>query len=356
MVPITQEYAFKFFSDRGLLPQEPFPGPLKPWKSIHAECGKVVTPQWNSIQQGGSGCKYCSGNFVDADDAEKLFRSLGAIPLVPYPGGDKPWKSKHDKCGKEIFPRYSGVKGGQGVCRHCTGRYVDPTEAKEYFESRGLTPLVEYPGANTGWKSIHNVCGKEVTPYYGYVKSGGIGCNYCSGLAPISPKAARELFLSRGFKPLEAFVNTKTPVRAIHKVCGREVKPSYGSLRNGGGCKYCSVGGINLTKPGFLYLMTHKELGAHKVGIGGYSSSSNRIEQHQKQGWDLYRTLDFKTAELAYLVEQEVLNWIRLDLGLLQYLALEQMPQGGHTETVDASEIDLPAIWAKVEEASKVIK
>lgn len=354
MVPITQEFAFKFFSSKGLLPQEPFPGPLKPWKSIHTECGKAVSPQWNSVQQGGSGCKYCAGNFVDAKDAEELFKSLGATPLVPYPGGDKPWKSKHITCGREIYPRYSGVKAGQGVCRHCSGHYVDPIDAKAFFISRGLTPLVEYPGASTGWKSIHNVCGREVSPYYGYVKSGGIGCNYCAGLLPISPEAVKKLFISRGFKPLENFVNTRTPIRAIHKVCGKEVKPSYGSVRNGGGCKYCSVGGINLSKPGFLYLMTNQELGAHKIGIGGFDTTRNRIEQHKKYGWVLYKSINFETAESAYEVEQRVLSWIRLELALAQYLVLEQMPQGGHTETIDASEIDLTTIWAKVQEMSRV--
>jgi len=35
------------------------------------------------------------------------------------------------------------------------------------------------------------------------------------------------------------------------------------------------------------------------------------------------------------------------------YLSKTEMPQGGETETVDASEIDLPTIWAKVEELSK---
>jgi hypothetical protein len=29
------------------------------------------------------------------------------------------------------------------------------------------------------------------------------------------------------------------------------------------------------------------------------------------------------------------------------------MPQGGFTETIDASEIDLPTIWQRVEELSK---
>jgi hypothetical protein len=32
------------------------------------------------------------------------------------------------------------------------------------------------------------------------------------------------------------------------------------------------------------------------------------------------------------------------------------MPHGGFTETVDATEIDLPTIWAKVEELSRVKK
>jgi hypothetical protein len=36
------------------------------------------------------------------------------------------------------------------------------------------------------------------------------------------------------------------------------------------------------------------------------------------------------------------------------YLSIEQMPQAGWSETVDASEIDLPTIWAKVEQLSKL--
>ncbi len=355
-VPITQERAFQFFRSRGLEPQEPFQGPHHPWKSIHVVCGKKISPRWASVQQGNNGCKYCAGVAVDISDAIKLFKESGLRPLIPFPGATHPWKSIHEDCGREVSPRYSGLRAGQGPCRYCAGTFVDPDEAAKLYKQRGLEPLVPYPGASTGWKSTHKTCGRVVSPTYGYVKMGGVGCSYCAGLEPISPEAARKLFVSRGFKPLEAFVNTKTPVRSIHKVCGREVAPSYGSIRTGGGCKYCSVGGINLTKPGFLYLMTHKEFGAHKIGIGGFASASNRIEQHKKHGWELFKSINFKTAELAYEAEQEILNWIRLDLGLAQYLILEQMPQGGHTETVDASEIDLPTIWARVEEFNKVHK
>ena len=53
-------------------------------------------------------------------------------------------------------------------------------------------------------------------------------------------------------------------------------------------------------------------------------------------------------------IEEKILEWLRLDLQLPKYLVTEQMPQGGHTETVDASEIELVTIWAKVEKFSKV--
>ena len=79
----------------------------------------------------------------------------------------------------------------------------------------------------------------------------------------------------------------------------------------------------------------------------------DRLEKHKKQGWKTYRQLDLDTAEEAYEIEQAVLTWLRFDLGLQQYLLSEQIPQGGHTETVDASEIDLATIWAKVEKLGK---
>jgi hypothetical protein len=43
-----------------------------------------------------------------------------------------------------------------------------------------------------------------------------------------------------------------------------------------------------------------------------------------------------------------------MEVGLPAFLSPKQMPKGGHTETVSASEIELVTIWAKVEEFSKV--
>jgi hypothetical protein len=60
--------------------------------------------------------------------------------------------------------------------------------------------------------------------------------------------------------------------------------------------------------------------------------------------------LNFETGDIAYGVEQQVLHWFINDIGLFPFLSKQEMPQGGWTETVDAAEITLPAIWTKVEE------
>jgi hypothetical protein len=100
--------------------------------------------------------------------------------------------------------------------------------------------------------------------------------------------------------------------------------------------------------------MTNPELNAHKLGIGGYESNTNRIEQHKKHGWKLFASMDLDTAEEAYEIEQRVLDWIRFELGFGQFLLSEQMPQGGHTETFGIDDIDLSDVWNKVSEMSKM--
>lgn len=102
--------------------------------------------------------------------------------------------------------------------------------------------------------------------------------------------------------------------------------------------------------------MTHHEFGAHKIGVGNHKTRNNRITEHKKTGWVLIQSMDFSTGDLAFQVEQETLVWLRQVKKLGIFLSKAEMPQGGETETVDASEIDLPTIWEKVEELSKIKK
>jgi len=161
---------------------------------------------------------------------------------------------------------------------------------------------------------------------------------------------------SAGLKPLDPYTKALDRWRCECQNCGKIVTPTYHAIKNGQGCRFCAQIGIDYTGPGFIYLMTHQHLQSHKVGIGGSARSRNRnrVTEHQKFGWSLYSRIDFETADDAFQVEQKVLNWLRQEQKLGIFLSELEMPQGGFTETVDASEIDLSTIWAKVEELSKV--
>lgn len=125
-----------------------------------------------------------------------------------------------------------------------------------------------------------------------------------------------------------------------------EVTPVIGTIRAGGGCRYCATKGLDYTAPALLYLITHPELEAHKVGIG--SPTAGRLAAHRKHGWTVYKTIHYPTGQQAYEVETAVLRWLRLEMGLPQALTQRDMPQRGETETVYAADIDLPLLWQEV--------
>jgi hypothetical protein len=353
-VPISQERAFAFFRSKGLEPTEKFKGPHNPWKSIHIECGRKVSPRWANVQQGNSVCVYCSGSRVDMREVKKLLKELKLKPLEPYPGNKVGWRCVHLICGEEVSPTYGALRSGQGGCQVCGKNMVTEAEALKLVRKNNYTPLTDFPGGSNPWSCTHDVCGTRVDVRAAYLRRGNTGCSFCSGTKPITSSQANKFFKSRGFKPLEPFKNAKSPMKSIHLVCGREVSPTWASLKVSGGCKYCSTSLVNLIAPAYLYLITNKELNSHKVGISGHGATMNRLERHKKLNWDVFAVLDLDTGEDAYELEARVLEWLRLDLQLSRYLVPEQMPQGGYTETVDASEIDLPTIWAKVEELSRV--
>jgi hypothetical protein len=346
-VPITQEKAFELFRANWLEPQEKFSGPHVPWKSIHTKCGRVVSPRYASIQQGAGPCKYCAGNAVDEKEALQILERNHLRPLVEFPGSKMPWLCIHEVCGKEVSPQYNALQRGQGGCIYCSRRYIDPEEAKAAIKKLGFTPKGEYV-PRTPWRVIHDACGSEIQINFAYTKRTGKGCSTCAGLKPVTNEEVTKLFESSGFTLLDQFVNTRTPVKSIHNACQREVSPTYGSVKNGGGCKFCQVGGINLVKPGFIYVMTNEEFEAVKIGIGSSITRTNRIDQHRRHGWKLYKQLHLDTAEEAYEIEQAVISWLRTDLALPIFLSINQMPQGGHTETFDASEIDSWTLWEEV--------
>jgi hypothetical protein len=301
------------------------------------------------------GCKYCAPNYVNHEVILKTVAKAGYKPLEKYKNASNQWKVIHVKCGRTIEITYDSIRAGHN-CKYCAGLFIDSEEAVQIMNQAGFQPLTNYPGARKAWPCKCLTCNRKVSPLLSTVKNRGAGCVYCSG-RKVDIGDALKLMKASGLKPLEPYKSSTSPWRCVCKKCGREVTPTYSSIREGqGGCRFCADWGIDYGASGYLYLMTHKELSAHKIGIGNSvrSRGRSRIAQHEKKGWKLFKQMDFEITDDAYLLEQKVLEWLRQVKKLNVYLSEFEMPQGGYSETVDASEIELVAIWAKVKELSKV--
>lgn len=100
-----------------------------------------------------------------------------------------------------------------------------------------------------------------------------------------------------------------------------------------------------LTPPALVYLVTHTALCAAKIGVT--DAAGSRIAQHRRAGWQLLAAFQV-SAEMACVIEDDVLRWWRREPGLPSFLGRNQMPQGGWTETVAAGRIDLAATVTRI--------
>ena len=81
-----------------------------------------------------------------------------------------------------------------------------------------------------------------------------------------------------------------------------------------------------------LYSPVHKAI---KIGISDVSG--RRFASHRQKGWVLIKYWWFSERDQARAVESLVLDTLRAKYG--HFLDKEDMPQGGYTETFDASKI-----------------
>jgi hypothetical protein len=283
--------------DLKLKPLEDFPGARTPWKIQCLRCNRIVTPSWTHLtrrDRNVDGCVFCSKRRVHMDDTVKLMALKKLRPIGPYVNGKTPWLCKCLKCKREVYPRVTDLRSGQSGCIYCAGLRVDVRLAIKLANKNGFTPIVPYPGAKQRWECRCNICGEVSKPHYTSMQQG------------------------------------------INR------------------CRHCATGGFLFNSPAIIYLITNKNLGAHKIGVAGAFKHNERLKKHAKQGWSIYKHKQFLKGEEAFNIEQKVLNWLRNKKNLEPFLTFQHMPQAGWTETVDASEIDLPTIWAKVEELSRV--
>ena len=351
---VVPEIAESVMRKASLEPLVPYPGGRTNWKCKCMKCGKVVYPKYGDIQQGDGGCKYCGGHFVEPEAAVALMLAANIKPLEPYKDSGTKWNSQCLICKKNISPTYNSVQQRGSACKYCAKKFIDAEDAINIMLKAKLEPLVPYPGSQKPWICKCLRCGRKVQPALTTIQSGQKGCVYCGG-KKVDPDEAFQLMLSAGLTPLEIYKAADAPWRCTCNNCKKLVTPRYSAIRSGqGGCRYCTNKGLDYNEPAYLYLMTNELFGAHKIGVANDKTRVNRVKEHQKSGWVVYKTLNFNSGDDAFEVEQQTLLWLRNELKLGIFLSQDLMPQGGYSETVDASEIDLATIWAKIEVLRKV--
>jgi hypothetical protein len=147
-------------------------------------------------------------------------------------------------------------------------------------------------------------------------------------------------------QPLEIYPGSLRPWKCRCMTCGRTVTPCYSTIqRGGGGCRWCANSGFKSGEDALVYLITHPGYGAVKIGIT--DAKGGRVKKHLQRGWEVLATVRVP-GETAIAIEDEILDWWRVDLTLSPYLGREEMPQGGWTETVDSMEIDVASTLRRI--------
>jgi predicted GIY-YIG superfamily endonuclease len=98
-----------------------------------------------------------------------------------------------------------------------------------------------------------------------------------------------------------------------------------------------------------LYILYSPIHNAVKIGISDISGQ--RFAKHKTKGWLLVSYWHFFQGEKARSVESKILKTLRDKHG--HFLNKEQMPQGGYTETFDASKITRKGLIRMVNKAIK---
>jgi hypothetical protein len=330
----------------GLKPLEPYKNARAKWKCECLKCNNIVHPRYHHIKRGKGGCIYCAkGQYVDPKFAEKVMLKAGLKPLEPYTKANARWKCKCLKCSRTVYPSYSGIQQGGGGCGYCAKIKIDLEDVMMIMLEAKLEPLEEYKGATARWKCKCLRCNKTVYPNYSGIQQGGGGCKYCAIGQYVDPEDARKIMIDAGYKPNTPYKSSIAKWECIHIPCGKTVYPNFGAIQGGrGACRTCAKSGFQYNKQSYLYLITHKDFGAHKVGIGNVVKYkyNDRINRHKEEGWEVFQVWNFDDGYKVMGIETEIFRTLRKDLDIPQFLVKEQMKFSGETETMDAELISLP--------------
>ena len=191
---MDSQKAVSLMLEAGIKPLEEYSSRMKPWKSECLKCGNIVTPRLGSIMAGQGGCGYCAGFIVDESEIVKVMIGFGLKPLEPYIAARKKWKCECLNCGRIVYPLYNSIQQGQGGCSWCgvqkasEKKTFTQEEAILSMEKAGFDPMEPYVHSESKWKVKCRKCQKVCYPTLHNVKMGS-GCASCAkgGFDPNEP-------------------------------------------------------------------------------------------------------------------------------------------------------------------------
>ena len=338
----------KIMLDAKFQPQEPYKGANTPWKVKCLLCGKVIKVRYGNIRYGFSGRKQCCSPVavIPKKEALKEFDKHGFILLEPYTTSSKALNVKCKKCEKKSKRSLQSLVRAEKKmrCVWCANLRQDPKKLIDIMLKYDLEPLEPYKGANESWKCKCLRTGKTVSPSYSSIRrSKNHVCKFC-GQNFVDPREANKFMISKGYKPQVPYTTVHTNWESIHIPCGNIVSPQYAQIQQGfGGCRHCAEWGFQYDKRSYLYLITHKKLKAHKVGIGNIAikQKADRLHRLKIEGWELFKKWDFDEGKKVLKVEQQIFKVLRDDMKLPIFLTKNQIRNEGYSETISADSITL---------------
>jgi hypothetical protein len=122
---------------------------------------------------------------------------------------------------------------------------------------------------------------------------------------------------------------------------GHNWKARIAQRSNGSNCPTCSKTGFDPNKEGWLYFMEHDRLGYLQIGITNFPN--NRLQIHQKDGWEL---LELRGPMDGYLAA----NWETSILKMLRSIEVQMGPAKSNLNNKAISKSERPIgteMWVK---------
>ncbi|QTD95758.1 hypothetical protein S1361_38205 [Streptomyces cyanogenus] len=321
---ITEPEAVREFLARGARPLEAFPGTQLPWRCECLHCGQVNAPRYNDVVNKGTGV--CRGKcrsrkladklMLDGTKAAATMEQHGWLPLEPYPGAAKAWRSRCAQCAAVKTKRLTHVRNGRARCSNCGGRSLSAATATATMLAAGLEPLTPYPGQQLRPWLVRCVnCGHHSTPTLAFVRVHGHQCWACRATqfptrGGLDEEQAVACMLSQGLSPLDPYPGrADAPWKSRCITCDSDSAPVPEALPgHHQGCPVCAQQGISPVEPGDFYLVVHDD--SRTLGWG-VTQTGRRHLHPTRRAWRPLARWRFSAAQDAWAFGRYLKQQIR---------------------------------------------